>query len=137
MFIIDILLLIPRLIWEIVLAIWSVIKFIGRAAEAFFGELMPYGSNASWLPFISVVGIIILSFILRKNFGGFFKALGSVLAALLVLFVMYNISPLFMVVNLLVAILIGLGIIKGKGGELAYMAIGIIWLILIFLKIAR
>ncbi len=134
MLLVDILLFIPRLVWELLCGIWSVLSFIGLAIWGVISEFLPQGAGESWWPFVILVGVIILAIFLRSSFGGFFKALGAIVGAAAVITIMFLINPWYAGVNILVAVLVACDKIRMNNWSM--MAMTAIWAILIIVKIA-
>ena len=83
---------------------------------------MQYGN---WPVLIGVAVWLILSIALRKEFGGIIKAMVNLFFALAVGLLMWALNPIGLVITLVVACLVGFGVLEGK--SCVYMMLGLMW----------
>ncbi len=125
---VDILLFIPRLVWDILVLIWGVISTLGEALIRF---VAPHGE-----PFVVYVGFVIwllLVILLRKEFGGIAKAMLYVTLCLIAAMIMYAINPWGLAITILAAVLAGVGILSDKNW--VYPLLGVMWVAMIIYKV--
>ena len=120
----DVLLFIPRLIIDIFVLIWNIIVFVWEFLVWCITAFLPV-ETGNWGVLIGVSIWLILSFILRKEFGGFLKSLLLIFVSLLVGFFMWKLNPIGLVITLLIAVLVGFQVIKGT--RFVYIFLGFMW----------
>ena len=121
----DVLLFIPRLIWDILKTIWSVIKFIGEFLYHLIPIRLPDGSEHSWIFFIAMIVITLFAFWGRYTFGGFIKSFLTIIGCIALCLVLYAISPIGTIITIVVSLLIGYG--KITPTKTVYTLLGLMW----------
>ncbi len=130
----DIILFIPRLLWDIIIFLWKGVCFLWELISNFFVEMLPIeGTPHAEYYILFLVVWFGLAILLRKNMGGFFPALFKILGCLLGGILLYALSPIGLVITIIYSVLVGGGVVKDR----PWMAISfaLAWIVLIAIRI--
>jgi len=129
----DVLLFIPRLLKDVALLIWSVISHVFELISRIVGVFLPTGAPDSIYTFIGFIVLIVLSFAMRKQFGGFLRAMLALIIAFAVGYLMVSINPIGAIITFILALLVGFNILKGKHSMI--MLISLMWAGMLIYKV--
>ncbi len=124
------------LVIEILQFIWNCISFIFRFILKIFEVFIPeeflrgdFISEEAWGSFLGIVAIFGLSFALRKNFGGFFRAFFSLILIIIAGAIMLKINLIGLIITAIFALLAGFNAIKLN--RWIVLGLAIMWLVMI------
>ena len=130
----DIIAFIPKLIIDIFKGIWDIICFIGEFIWEVITIFIPYDSSPnSWASFGGVVLIFLFAFVSREYFGGFFKALGSILITIVGCIVLFALNTVGAIITIVMCLLFAFNVLTPN--RYLYMVIGVMWAVMIYMKV--
>ena len=124
------------LVIEILQIIWNCISFVLRFILKIFEVFIPkeflsgnFASEDAWLSFLGIVAIFGLSFALRKQFNGFFRAFFSLIVIMIAGSIMWKINPIGLCITAIFALLAGFNAIKLN--RWIILGLAIMWLVML------
>ncbi len=130
----DILLFVPRIIWEILQLVWKGILALWDLVCRLFGVINPAeGGPDGWIKFIGILLWVILAISLRKHFGGILKSMLYMALSVIAGIIMFAINPIGLLITLVVSALVGFGAIYQS--NTVYLLLGLMWAGMLIYKV--
>ena len=129
----DVLLFIPRLIKDIAIFIWGIITDIASLVSRVFDCFFPISTINNLYSYVGFLVILIVAFVMRKQLGGFFRALLALIIIIFVGVVMVAINPIGAIITFGISILVGFNILKAK--NFLYVLMGLMWTGMLIYKV--